>query len=53
MKSAKTSLWQAGQSETYTEGPSHSPACPVLRYVSAGVDRGWVLECGVWRADSG
>ena len=43
-----TSLWQAGQSETYTDGPCHSPVHPSLRRVSAGVNGGWVLECGVW-----
>ena len=50
-ETAGTGLWQAGQSERYTEGPSHNTACPSLRRVSTGRDRGWVLEHGVWRAD--
>ena len=27
-------LWQTGQSETYTDGPCHSPVCPRLGCVS-------------------
>ena len=34
-ESPATSLWQAGQSETYSDGPCHSPACPRLKQVSA------------------
>ena len=50
---AAIGLWQAGQSETYTDSQCHSPVHPSLRQVSAIADRGWVLECGVWRADPG
>ena len=52
-ESTATSLWQASQSETYTDGPRHSPARPSLRHVSATAGGGWVLERGVWRADPG
>ena len=33
----------------------HSPVSPspALRWESTGVHGGWVLECGVWRADLG
>ena len=44
---------QAGQSETYTDGPYHGLVHPILRHVSASVHRGWVLEHGVWRANLG
>ena len=51
----------AGQSEAYANDPCHSPVCPSLRWVSTSADwgglggdgRGWVLECGVWRATRG
>ena len=39
---AATGLWQAGQSEIYTDGLCHSPVCPSLRRVSV-----------VWRVDLG
>ena len=52
-ESTATSLWQAGQSKTYTDGLCHSPAQPSLSCVSAGVEGGWVLEHGVWRMDLG
>ena len=29
------------------------PCMPCLRHVSTGVDGGWVLECGVWKANLG
>ena len=45
-----TSLWQAEQSETYTDGLCHSSVCHSLDWVSTDVHRGWVL---VWRADLG
>ena len=34
-ESTSTGLWQAGQSETYTNGPCHSPVYPSMRHVSA------------------
>ena len=46
-------LWQAGLSETYTDGPCHSLVCFSLGNVSASVHRGWELEHGDWRANSG
>ena len=52
-ESTATSLWQAGQSDTYTDSPCHSPARPSLRHVSAGVRGGWGLEHEVWRVDLG
>ena len=45
-------MWQAGQCETYTDGPCHSPAFSSLRCVSIA-NGGWVLGCRVWRADPG
>ena len=33
--SAEAHLWQAGQSEMYTDGPCHSASCPSLRGMSA------------------
>ena len=44
---------QAGQSEPRVDGLCHSPAPPSLRFVCAGVDRGRVLEPGVWRVAMG
>ena len=38
---------------TYTDGLCHIPACPRLGRVSAGVHKGWELECGDWRANPG
>ena len=52
-ESTATGLWQEGQTETYPDGPCHSPACPSLRHVSISVDGGWVLKRGVWGADPG
>ena len=52
-ESTATSLWQEGQTETYPNGPCHSPACPSLRHVSIRVNGGWVLKRGVWGADPG
>lgn len=46
-------LWQAGQSETYTDGPCHSGACPSLRWVSTGAHQGGILKYGVWSANPG
>ena len=39
-ESPATGLWQARQSETYTDGPCHNPACLSLRWVSASADEG-------------
>ena len=50
-ESAATSLWQAGQCKTYTDGLCHSSAHPSLSRASPGAKRGWVLACGIWRAD--
>ena len=47
------SLWQAGHSETYTDGLCHSPMCPSLGCVSTNMHGGWVLEHGDWRANPG
>lgn len=44
-------MWQAGQSETYTESLYHHPVHPSLRYTPTGVGGGWVQKCGVWRTD--
>ena len=51
--SAASRLWQARQSKTYMDGSCCSPACSSLSCESAGVERGWVLGCGVWRVDPG
>ena len=47
-ESAATGLWQAGQSETYTDGPYHSPACLSLRGVSTCAEgaRCWNMGFG-------
>lgn len=50
-ESAAAGLWQARQSETYTDGMCHSSVYPSLRRVSASDGRGRVLKHGVWRAD--
>ena len=34
--SEESSLWQAGQTETYADGSCYNPACPSLRWVSTG-----------------
>ena len=52
-ESAAIGLWQAGQSETYTDGLCHNPACPSLRRVSTGAHGDWMLEHGVRRANLG
>ena len=52
-ESAATCQWQVGQTETYTDGPCHSPVCSNLKWLSASVHGGWGLEHGVWRADPG
>ena len=51
---ATTSLWKARQSKICTHGLCWSPANPsVSPRVSTGVEWGWVLGSGVWRADPG
>lgn len=47
-RSAATGRWQAGQSETYPDGTSHSPANPSLKCGSASVDGGggWNVAFG-------
>ena len=52
-ESTATGMWQAGQSETYTDGLCHSSAQLRLRWVSASAQGGWVLERGVWRRGEG
>lgn len=52
-ESAANSLWQAGQSETHTDRPSHSPACPSPSWGSISAGRGWVPEQGVRRVGLG
>ena len=46
------SLWQQDRVR-----PVHSVLTPALptqpERVSTAADKGWVLECGVWRADPG
>ena len=44
-KSASSGLWQAGQSETYTDGPCTALHSPNLRCVVTGAHGGLVLEC--------
>lgn len=44
---------QAGQSETYTDGLHHNPACPNLGHMSLGRHGGWMLEHGDWRVNLG
>ena len=44
-------LWQAGQSEMYTDGSCHNPTCPILRHVSTAADRDWMLKHEVWRTN--
>ena len=51
-KRAVTHLQQAGQSDSYTEGLSHSPVYPSLRHALTSVKH-WAVELGVWRADQG
>ena len=44
----------AGQCETCTQATDPCPALPTQsERVSTTADKGWVLECGVWRADQG
>ena len=47
------SLWQAGPSKTYTDGPCHSPAHSDLRQMSTRTHKGLALESEIWRADLG
>ena len=52
-ESAANGLWRAGQSETYTARPSHSPACPSTSWGCISAGRGWVQEQGLRRAGLG
>ena len=52
-ESPATSLCQAGQSETYTDGLCHGTVHPSLRWVSARAHWGWVLELGVQAVNPG
>ena len=46
-------LWQAGQSETYTDGPCTALHSLNLRCVVMGAHGGLVLECGFGQQTQG